>query len=954
MPINAAHLFKTLGVAMAYFIAARLSLELAFGTTNASPVWPPSGLALSALLLIGRSAAPGIFLGACLANLVVFGQNHGQVSALHVAASLLMGLGNLSEGLVGMFLVKNWIGGRPFSTTLGGIQFILAAGVAAAASALLGAGTLGLTGIAPWELFSRILLTWWLGDVAGILVIVPLVLTGKEYLRRRTGGFWEQVALQCLLLGVAGAVFWTHWRAGGFQLMAYAITPILIFIAFRLGSFPAYSGVLAVSALAIYGTAQDAGPLSGGEVQDDLLILQAFVAVISAKVIFMASSLAERSQSHAELARMNATLEERVASRTQSLLQTERQYRDLFENSSDTLLLVDPATSRFIAANSNAVRQLGYSREELIGMPSKNLEGSTDPAVLEEKVRTFREQGRLQGEHQHRKKDGSVIPVEVTATLIEMDGRKVIQVVSRDISEIKNRQLELMRSEARFRQLSDASMEGLVIHDQGRIVLANRAIAELTGYSQEGLLGMVPSDLAAPESLATVEENIRKGSEAPYSVAVIRKDGTRFDAELCGRPIEYLGKPMRVTSIRDVSERRRAEELQRQSLEALESANRAKSQFLATMSHEIRTPLNGIMGMTSALQDTPLDATQKRYVRMLRSCGSALLAQVNDILDIAKIESGSMALESVEFELDDLLEETLAPFREEARQRGLRLETDLEPSLARRVRGDPNRLRQVLANVVGNAVKFTAAGSVSLSGRIDSSANGPALRMEIGDTGIGMTPDTLSKLFRPFTQADASMSRKFGGSGLGLTICKQLIELMGGSIRVESAFGQGSRFSIECPLEPLQRVSQPDTGPGTVPKPGEPADSAAGLRILVVEDDEVNREVARIFLNRHGCRTEFAATGDEALDLIRANEYALVLMDCQLPGMDGFETTRRIRRMQRGERRVRIVAMTANAVQGDRERCLSAGMDDYLPKPLDPERLSRALQQGNGGDGHGT
>lgn len=518
---------------------------------------------------------------------------------------------------------------------------------------------------------------------------------------------------------------------------------------------------------------------------------------------------------------------------------------------------------------------------------------------------------------------------------------------------LRESQAALEESENRFRQLSNAGFEGIAIHDQGRILLANKALAEMFGYGVDGLVGMSALDLAAPDSRDTVRRNILSGFLQPYQGEGLRQDGTTFSMEVRGRPIEFQGKTMRVTILRDITERKDAERLQMQALEALETANRAKTEFLATMSHEIRTPLNGILGMTTALQDTGLDPVQARYVSTLKSCGDALLAQVNDILDLAKIESGSMTFDAIDFDLQNLITGLADSFRYGADQLELALSVESRNAGIRNVKGDPFRLRQVMANLAGNAFKFTKMGGVKISAEVETSGDRHLLRFEVSDTGIGMSEETIKRLFQPFTQADATMTRKYGGSGLGLAICKQLVEHMGGTIGVESRLGQGSRFWFTCPLATGKPVSMPAAGlqksspPSVVAANGSGSQSAhsANRKILVVEDDAVNQEVARIFLKKLDCTVDVVSSGLQALDSLERESYGLVLMDCQLPEMDGFATTMAIRSREAAGERIPIVAMTANAIRGDRERCLAAGMDDYLSKPLDAGKLAQMVER---------
>ena len=372
-----------------------------------------------------------------------------------------------------------------------------------------------------------------------------------------------------------------------------------------------------------------------------------------------------------------------------------------------------------------------------------------------------------------------------------------------------------------------------------------------------------------------------------------------------------------------------------------EEGNRAKSAFLANMSHEIRTPLNGVLGMAELLQHTRLDTDQSRYVGAIASTGRALHDLLGDILDLAKIEEGQVQLEHIDFDLASLLSEISDVNRELASTRGLVLVSDLQATGAW-VNGDPGRLRQVVSNLLANAIKFTERGEVRLRSEILPARAGDTRtwqRFTVEDTGLGIASEAMDKLFQRFAQADDSTTRKFGGSGLGLVICKHLVELMGGDIQVHSAPGQGSRFWFDLPFDPAKA---PHTAALGAPK----ALHHAGARILVAEDNLVNQQVIKGLLGHLGATVTVAANGALALQQFRQGRFDLVLMDCQMPVMDGFEASRRIRAWEQNEpgcNPVPIVALTANALAGDRNACLAAGMSDYLAKPITMASLAKTL-----------
>ncbi len=507
---------------------------------------------------------------------------------------------------------------------------------------------------------------------------------------------------------------------------------------------------------------------------------------------------------------------------------------------------------------------------------------------------------------------------------------------------------DMDRERTKFRTLFETNTDGIVILDEDGFRECNPATLDMFRMqSVDEFIRCRPEDLGAPKqpdgrsAREAAAASIRKAIEQGHALLQWqgrRADGSLFPAEIALHAMTLDGKPHIQAIMRDVTAQKAAETALQEAHDAAVATTRLKSQFLANVSHEIRTPLNGIIGMTRLLLGTALDDRQRDYAETVSRSAESLLAIINDLLDFSKIEAGRLTVERIPFHLDELLQDVVALQAPRAQAKGLSLVLDKRTEIPEWLLGDPLRVRQILLNLVDNAVKFTERGEVRITVQPAQLPAGEGYRFTVADTGIGIPPEAQARIFEAFAQADGSTSRRYGGTGLGLAICRQLAELMQGRLGLDSRPDDGSAFHLELPL-------------ATTEPPAEQQETAADLprffntRVLVAEDNPVNRKLTRLMLENLGVEVIQAENGRAAWEMVRQEPLDLVLMDCHMPELDGLQATRAIRAWEddQGMARLPIVALTANAMPGFEEACRQAGMDGYLLKPLREEGLARTL-----------
>ncbi|HYH64816.1 MAG TPA: PAS domain S-box protein [Urbifossiella sp.] len=654
----------------------------------------------------------------------------------------------------------------------------------------------------------------------------------------------------------------------------------------------------------------------------------------------------------AELEAARATVELRVAERTCELAESEARFRGALDHAAIGMALVAPE-GRFLRVNRSLLGLVGYTEPELLARTFQEITHPDDLAadlaharrLLAGEVETY------QMEKRYRHKAGHDVWAQLSRSLARDSAGAPLYFITQvqDITDRRRAEEQLRLSERQFRSAFDDAAVGMsLLTLDGRFLRVNRSLCDIVGYPEAELLTRTFRDITHPDDGPGDRELVARALAGEITTyrrekRYLHKAGHPVWVQVC---VTYVsgadGKPHHVVSqAHDITERKCAEEAMRHAQLAAEAANRAKSEFLANMSHEIRTPMNGVLGMTDLLLNTELTADQRESLGMVKSSADALLTVINDILDFSKIEAGKMDLDPVPFSLRDQVGDALKALAPRAHGKGLELACDIPETVPDLVVGDPGRLRQVLTNLAGNAVKFTAAGEVVVRAETvtdPTDPDGVRLRFAVIDTGIGIPADKLDAVFDPFTQADGSTTRKYGGTGLGLTISTRLVTMMGGRVWAESELGRGSTFWFEARFERAR---------GSIVRAVATPVDLRGVPVLVVDDNATNRRVLTDTVRQWGAAPVWAESGREAIAELRraaatAEPYRLVLLDGMMPGMDGFEVAAQIGR-EPALAGAAVLLLTSADRPGDAARCRDLGVSSYLVKPVKPAELNRSI-----------
>jgi len=640
----------------------------------------------------------------------------------------------------------------------------------------------------------------------------------------------------------------------------------------------------------------------------------------------------------------------------EELQQSRNKYRKLFNYANDAMFVISldhtsPAYGCFSDVNNVACKRLGYTREELLGKTPFDISHEKDFAKNSQLAARLNRDGSATYQTTYITKSGAKLPVEVNALRLTIDGKDLYMAIARDITERKSAEEALQKSEHLYRLLAD-NVHDVIWTTDDRLAPkhVSPSFNHLTGFPLERAISIISLDIinTSPFTSDDFHHLVVNKEESLHWESEIRTAGGKkiWVESIASALPESSNKFTGIIGVtRDISSRKKIILELEAAKEQAFAANKAKSEFLANMSHEVRTPMNGVLGMLQLMTLTTLDDEQLEYVETAMASGESLLTIINDILDYSKIEAGKLQMTPEEFQLREIIKTLMNSFKTAINHQKVRLHCTIAPEVPNILVADHVRIRQVLYNLVGNAVKFTEQGEINIGISLLEQIADDRVRLEctITDTGIGVPEDIGDQLFEPFTQIESPRQKKVKGTGLGLSIVKQLVTRMDGTVELKRNGAQGTKVTFTLVAGKGEMRSIPERSILPTPILTSPH---RRLSTLVVEDEQINQQILQAILTKLGHRSTIAGDGHLALELLGAQQFDIVLMDVQMPDLDGIETTKIIRHAEkyRHIRNIPIIALTAYAMAGDRDKCLAAGMDSYLSKPVDIKSLEKLLK----------